>query len=59
MSFPDYVDLKDETKDFILSCLAKVPSLRPNIATLANHSFFGRKRAGSSLNLYEDVEAIL
>ncbi len=59
VTFPDYIDLKDESKDFILSCLAKLTTLRPDIASLADHPFFRIKKAGSSLHIYDDIQLAL
>jgi hypothetical protein len=37
--FPDYVDMGDTIKNFILACLSKDTNLRPNISKIKEHPF--------------------
>lgn len=40
IKIPGYVQLSNEAKEFLLSCLQKNPEKRPSIRELLNHDFF-------------------
>lgn len=51
--FPEYIDFEEDTKDFILACLAKSTAQRPSLSALLAHSFLLRVKRREGNELYE------
>lgn len=44
VQFPDYVDVTEEAKDFILKTLKKVPEERLDVREMLRHPFISKYR---------------
>lgn len=51
VTFPEYIDIEEPTKDFILSCLTKNIGSRPNLDYLKNHPFLSNQVKEISFDL--------
>ena len=60
VKFPDYVDVSEEAKDFILRCLKKKPEERMEIREMIRHPFINKYRDKKpSIDIAESISRVL
>ena len=60
MQFPDYVDVSDEAKDFIMRTLKKVPEERMDVREMLRHPFITKyKDKKLPVNIMEDIVKVV
>lgn len=60
MQFPDYVDVSDEAKDFIMRTLKKVPEERMDIREMLRHPFIAKyKDKKLPVDIMEDLVKVV